>query len=305
MAAGGDESVQRVITAVHGLSRRLNQWYDRQLADLDISAGEWAVMSTLVRDGGGKGCTPSELADAANVAPSSMTHRLDRMTERGLVTRATDPENRVRVRVSLSDEGWELFRSAIRESDMVESDVLEPLSRQERADLAELLERAISASTVDGSRSAGSERADGSGQVVRPDDFRADIWRLRLTTDSTLTPHHLATVSALITSAAAASAAAVPPEHRRCPTPCRSLRLINRMSFGFSPAHVPAARERRRSAGLVRRSARPGLDPRRKAARSTPGGRTGCAAPTRSGTTVFAGSKGRPGTTPSTWPTGR
>ena len=143
VAAGGDESVQRVITAVHGLARRLNQWYDRQLADLDISAGEWAVMSTLVRDESGKGCTPSELADAANVAPSSMTHRLDRMTARGLVTRATDPENRVRVRVALSDRGWELFRNAIRESDMLESDVLATLTPGQRAKLAELLELAI------------------------------------------------------------------------------------------------------------------------------------------------------------------
>lgn len=136
--------MQRVITAVHGLARRLNQWYDRQLADLDISAGEWAVMSTLVRDTSGKGCTPSVLADAANVAPSSMTHRLDRMTARGLVTRATDPENRVRVRVALSDRGWELFRNAIRESDMLESDVLGSLSAQQRHQLAELLEVAIS-----------------------------------------------------------------------------------------------------------------------------------------------------------------
>lgn len=143
VAAGGDESVQRVITAVHGLARRLNQWYDRQLADLDISAGEWAVMSTLVRDSSGKGCTPSELADAAHVAPSSMTHRLDRMTARGLVTRATDPENRVRVRVALSEQGWELFRSAIRESDMLESDVLASLTSAQRDSLAKLLEIAI------------------------------------------------------------------------------------------------------------------------------------------------------------------
>jgi len=143
VAAGGDESVQRVISAVHGLARRLNQWYDRQLADLDISAGEWAVMSTLVRDPGGKGCTPSQLADAANVAPSSMTHRLDRMVARGLVTRATDPENRVRVRVMLSEDGWELFRSAIRESDMLESDVLASLTAEQRSRLADLLEVAI------------------------------------------------------------------------------------------------------------------------------------------------------------------
>lgn len=143
VAAGGDESVQRVTTAVHGLARRLNQWYDRQLADLDISAGEWAVMNTLVRDQSGKGCTPSELADAAHVAPSSMTHRLDRMAARGLVTRATDPDNRVRVRVALSAQGWELFRTAIRESDMLESDVLAALTPAQREKLADLLEVAI------------------------------------------------------------------------------------------------------------------------------------------------------------------
>ncbi len=143
VAAGGDESVQRVMTAVHGLARRLNQWYDRQLADLDISAGEWAVMSQLARDVEARGLTPSVLADAANVAPSSMTHRLDRMVQRGLVERFTDPENRVRVRVMLTDTGWQLFKLAIQESDMLESDVLRALTVRERVKLAELLERAI------------------------------------------------------------------------------------------------------------------------------------------------------------------
>ena len=49
VAAGADESVQRVITAVHRLSRQLNRWYDRQLADLDITAGEWRVLEQLAR----------------------------------------------------------------------------------------------------------------------------------------------------------------------------------------------------------------------------------------------------------------
>ncbi len=143
VAAGGDELVQRVMTAVQGLARRLNQWYDRQLADLDISAGEWAVMSQLARDVEAKGLTPSVLADAANVAPSSMTHRLDRMVERGLVERFTDPENRVRVRVMLTDAGWQLFKLAIQESDMLESDVLSALALRDRVKMAELLEQAI------------------------------------------------------------------------------------------------------------------------------------------------------------------
>ena len=140
VAAGGDESVQRVITAVHGLARKLNQWYARQLADLDLSAGEWAVLSQLARSNGNAALTPSQLAEATSVAPSSMTHRLDRMAQRDLVARAADPDNRTRVLITLTDEGWATFQAAVRESDMVESDVLGPLSRRQREDLASLLE---------------------------------------------------------------------------------------------------------------------------------------------------------------------
>jgi DNA-binding MarR family transcriptional regulator len=140
VAAGGDESVQRVITAVHGLARKLNQWYARQLADLDLSAGEWAVLSRLARSNEDEALTPSQLAEATSVAPSSMTHRLDRMAQRDLIARAADPDNRTRVLVTLTDEGWHTFQAAVRESDMVESDVLGPLSRGQREDLASLLE---------------------------------------------------------------------------------------------------------------------------------------------------------------------
>jgi DNA-binding MarR family transcriptional regulator len=143
VAAGGDESVQRVITAVHGLARKLDQWYARQLADLDLSAGEWAVLSQLARSNEDEALTPSQLAEVSCVAPSSMTHRLDRMAQRNLIARAADPDNRTRVLITLTDEGWQTFKAAVRESDMVESDVLGPLSRHQREDLASLLELLI------------------------------------------------------------------------------------------------------------------------------------------------------------------
>ena len=98
VAAGGEESVQRVITAVSSLSRKLDQWYTRQLADLDLSHGEWSVIALLATSEG-QPVTPTRLADAGNVAASSMTHRLDKMTERGLVRRSPDPEDRTRVNV--------------------------------------------------------------------------------------------------------------------------------------------------------------------------------------------------------------
>lgn len=138
VAAGADESVQQVVTAVHRLSRRLNQYYDRRLADWGVSSGEWTVLSELARTGGGS-MTPSQLADAANVAPSSMTHRLDRMVARGLVARDPDPDNRTRVLVRLADEGWQLYAASIRDANIVEADLMAGLTERQVTDLARLL----------------------------------------------------------------------------------------------------------------------------------------------------------------------
>lgn len=139
VAAGGDASVQRVITAIAQVSKKLDQWYDRQLADLGISHGDWSVLSQLATADGGP-LTPSRLADAAGLAASSMTSRLDRMCRRGLVERTPDPSNRTRVLVTLTDPGWQLFAEAVRDADVVESDILAGLSLDERRELADLLE---------------------------------------------------------------------------------------------------------------------------------------------------------------------
>lgn len=142
VAAGADESVQRVVTALRRLSRRLDQWFDAQLAELDVSTAEWTVLTILARASDGA-MTPSRLADATAIAPSSMTGRLDRMVERGLVSRENDPDNRTRVLVRLTPAGWELHAKAIRESNVVEANVLSPLTADQQDRLADFLESMI------------------------------------------------------------------------------------------------------------------------------------------------------------------
>ena len=110
VAAGADESVQRVISAVHRVSRRLNQWYDQQLADLDVSGGEWTVLSEIAR-ADGNWLTPTQLA---------------RLGARGTVVDDPPPgpdgrpgpgdsahpirRNRTRILVGLTEIGWALVR---------------------------------------------------------------------------------------------------------------------------------------------------------------------------------------------------
>ena len=159
-AAGADESVQRVITAVHRLSRRLNRWYDQQLAELDVSGGEWAVLSEIARSDE-HWLTPTQLAAAAHVAPSSMTHRLERMVERDLVRRTPDPEKRNRILVALTPAGWQLYETVIQEANLVETDLMRGLTARQVDDLAYLLEELLSGLAAAGSprRRRGSRSA--------------------------------------------------------------------------------------------------------------------------------------------------
>ncbi len=141
--AGGQETVQRVVTGISRVDRALDLFYKQQLLQLGLSHGEWTILSALALEGRDGWMMPSRLADLSGVTPSAMTHRLDRMSDRGLITRTLDPLNRSRTLIQLTAEGWEMFRRAVVEANVVESRILEPLSTDERQTLAELLERVL------------------------------------------------------------------------------------------------------------------------------------------------------------------
>jgi DNA-binding MarR family transcriptional regulator len=143
--AGAAETVQRVVTAMSRLSRRLDVFYRRRFDALGIAAGDWPVLQALAMEGRRGSSNPSRLADAAGVSASTMTHRLDRMVERGLVERSPDPANRTRMVISLTRAGWDLFRAAVLTVEPEETDVFAPLTDTERATLAGLLEKALAA----------------------------------------------------------------------------------------------------------------------------------------------------------------
>jgi DNA-binding MarR family transcriptional regulator len=142
-AAGGDETVQRVVSGLSRVSKRLDGFYREQLADLDIQRRDWSVLQSLALNGPDGYLTPSGLAELTGVSPSTMTHRLDLLANRGLVERAVDPENRTRSHVRLSEAGWQLFQRVVVEAEVVESGLLDPLSKKEQRQLADLLERLL------------------------------------------------------------------------------------------------------------------------------------------------------------------
>ncbi|QNP64050.1 MarR family winged helix-turn-helix transcriptional regulator [Streptomyces genisteinicus] len=138
-----DPQVEKVVSALGRLNRRMNVAYGRQLADLGISNAEWEVLKTLVLSGAPYRLGPGELAKRLGLTPAAMTHRIDRMAADGLVTRDRDENNRVRVIVEVTDEGRSKWLEAMRMATTFEEDLLQDLAGDERALLGELLIRVL------------------------------------------------------------------------------------------------------------------------------------------------------------------
>ena len=111
------------------------------LAPAGLAPWEYDVLSALRRSDPRRGLSPTELCRSAQLTSGAMTHRLDRLEERGLVRRRTAREDRRGVRVSLTSRGRRLVDGIVgaRMADAAES--LGALGRVETRELTRLLRR--------------------------------------------------------------------------------------------------------------------------------------------------------------------
>ncbi|AMM34312.1 MarR family transcriptional regulator [Sinomonas atrocyanea] len=77
-------------------------------AGSDLEPWEFDVLATLRRAGAPYTLTPKSLAGTSMVGGAAMTHRVDKLLRRGLVSREVDPANRRQLLVTLTPEGLAL-----------------------------------------------------------------------------------------------------------------------------------------------------------------------------------------------------
>ncbi|MFM9449093.1 MarR family winged helix-turn-helix transcriptional regulator [Streptomyces acidiscabies] len=138
-----DPQVEKIVSALSRLNRRMNVAYGRQTSALGISNADWEVLKALVLAGAPYRLGPGDIAKRLGLTPAAMTHRIDRMVTEGYVTRARDESNRVRVIVELTPEGREMWLEAMRLASVFEEDLLQDLSPRERTTLGEVLTRLL------------------------------------------------------------------------------------------------------------------------------------------------------------------
>ena len=136
------ETMALVARLLH-VARLAGRRIDALAAEHGVNRGEGDVMFTLRRAGPPYRLSPSRLADSLLVATGTMTNRLDRLEERGLVRRIPNPEDRRSLDVELTAEGRRVVDRVVTLHVQNEQEMLVPLSDRERDQLARLTRKLL------------------------------------------------------------------------------------------------------------------------------------------------------------------
>lgn len=136
-----DPDVEGAVTRVKVLSRHLRRFKEKALADFDLQRHEFETLHALAGRHGR--AVPSQLADDLNVAPPSVTARVDALVTRGYARRTPSSADRRRVDVELTELGRAAWLDAMDILGHEEERLLGVLTAAERRTLADLLRRVM------------------------------------------------------------------------------------------------------------------------------------------------------------------
>lgn len=128
-----------VFSRVSRLARHLDLARRGAFARHSLETWEFDVLSALRRSGDPYQLSPGALVTQTLVTSGTMTNRIDRLEERGLVERHRAPDDRRGVLVRLTPAGLRRVDAAMSDLLDVEAEVLAALSPAERPQLAALL----------------------------------------------------------------------------------------------------------------------------------------------------------------------
>ncbi|MGO1539573.1 MAG: MarR family winged helix-turn-helix transcriptional regulator [Leucobacter sp.] len=131
--------------AVFSRLARISKHLDRARAQAfersGLASWEFDVLAVLRRGGAPYRLSPKVLVQQTMVSSGTMTNRIDRMVQRDLVRRLTDPNDGRGVLVEMTEQGQTLVDAAMTRLTDAEELLLGGVPRAERERLAALLRR--------------------------------------------------------------------------------------------------------------------------------------------------------------------
>jgi DNA-binding MarR family transcriptional regulator len=138
-----DVSPLEVLSRVSRLARHLDRQRNVIFARHDLETWSFDVLAALRRSEPPHHLSPGQLLAQTLVTSGTMTNRLDRLEDRGLLRRRPDPVDARSVRISLTSAGRRQVDAAL--SDLVQREhaILGTLDTSERDTLSALLRRVV------------------------------------------------------------------------------------------------------------------------------------------------------------------
>jgi DNA-binding MarR family transcriptional regulator len=129
----------QVLSRVSRLARHLDRARRAAFSGHDLEPWEFDVLSALRRQGAPYQLSPGALLRTTLVTSGTMTNRIDRLEQAGLVRRQPDPQDKRGVLVTLTKAGQTRVDAALADLLASEQRLLEKLSGGQRQALADLL----------------------------------------------------------------------------------------------------------------------------------------------------------------------
>jgi DNA-binding MarR family transcriptional regulator len=130
---------EQVVARLMLLTKHLARAREDALADDELGRASFKVLLALRRLGPPYTAQPSELAEQLGLSRGALSARLSPLEDDGLITRTTDPGDRRRVHVALTDAGRDVFDRHGQHEGRHEAALLDVLSKADQRRLADLL----------------------------------------------------------------------------------------------------------------------------------------------------------------------
>jgi DNA-binding MarR family transcriptional regulator len=138
-----DTAPMEVLSRVTRLARHLDRARRSAFAEHGLEPWEFDVLAALRREGPPYELSPGRLLASTMVTSGTMTARVDKLIDRGLVSRRADPLDRRGVLVRLTAPGRTAVDAALAGLLAREEQLLSGLRAAERAELAGLLRQVV------------------------------------------------------------------------------------------------------------------------------------------------------------------
>jgi DNA-binding MarR family transcriptional regulator len=147
-----DVSGMAVVGRISRINRDLRTQLDEVFAQHGLESWEFDVLATLRRHGAPFQLTAGQLVASMMVTSGAITHRLDVLERRGLISRDKRADDRRVVIVGLTQQGLALIDAALPDHAANERRLTDLLSPRDRDVLTAILRRYHLALTPDSSR---------------------------------------------------------------------------------------------------------------------------------------------------------